>query len=223
MAAAIDTIEVLDNLQFQQTAAASSVCHIVGAGTAFDCVKSYAIVIPPAVNAARVIFNNYYDTGPCVVYARVKATLLTGIGTLAKTENTQPLEWTAIAAATPTGGGGIGFLDSGVIDLSTAYEAVLHIDCALASAVAHTGTEITVQVRSEATTPAEWTTLTSFVGPTGTPVVVALKSTANSGQKVVPIDNPTAASFTIGKWMFILNTTPASCEKIYVTAVGADA
>jgi hypothetical protein len=223
MAAGIDTIEVLDNLQFEQTAAAATLIHIVGAGSAFDCVKSYAVAIPAAVKAARVIFNNYYDTGPCVVYARVKATLLTGIATLTKTENTQPLEWTAIAAATPTGGGGIGFLDSGVIDLSAAYDAVLHIDCALASAVAHTGTEIIVQIRSEATTPAEWTTLTSFVGPTGPPVVLALTGTAAAGQKVIGINNPTAASLTIGKRAFILNTTPASCEKVYITAVGADA
>ncbi len=99
MAATIDTIEVLDNLQFEHLDTAD-VIHIVGAGSSFDCVKSYAIAIPPAVKAARVIFNNYYDTAACVVYARVKATLLTGLGTLAKTENTQPLEWTAIAAAT---------------------------------------------------------------------------------------------------------------------------
>ena len=157
-----------------------------------------------------------------MVYVRVKATLLTAIGTLAKTENTQPLEWTAIAAATPTAGSGAGFLDSGVIDLATAYEAVLHIDCALTTAVAHTGTEIIVQVRSEDATPDEWTTLTSFVGPIGTPVVLPITATAAAGQKVIAIANPTAANATIGKWMFILDSTPASCEKIYVTAVGAD-
>jgi len=223
MAAGIDTIEVLDNLQFEHLDTAD-LWAIDGEGSAFDCVKSYAVVIPPSALAARVLFNNYYDITASRVHVRVKCTKLTGIGTLAKTENTQPLDWTAVAAATLTGGSGIGFQDSGVIDLSAAYEATLHIDCAITSATAHTGTEIIVQIRSEDATPDEWTTLTAFVGPTGTAFKSDVLSTAAAGQKVIAINNPTAGNLNhIGKWLFVEDATISSCEMVYITACGADA
>lgn len=219
---AIDAIEVLDNLQFEHLDTAE-IWAIDGEGSAFDAVKSYAVTIPPDISAARVIFNNWYDTAACQVHVRVKVTKLTAIGTLTKTENTQALEWTAIAPAVLITGGGVGFLDSGVIDLSAAYEATLHIDCALTSAVAHTGTEIIVQVRSEDATPDEWTTLTSFVGPTGTPFHLHPSGTAAAGQKSIAVANPTAGNLNhIGKWLFIVDATIASCEKVYITQCGAD-
>lgn len=220
---AIDTIEVLDNLQFEQLNT-TDIWAIDGEGSAFDAVKSYAVVIPPSASAARVIFNNWYDTEASRVHVRVKCTKLTGIGTLAKTENTQALEWTAIAAAVLITGGGVGFLDSGVIDLSTAYEATLHIDCAITSTTAHAGTEIIVQIRSEDATPDEWTTLTSFVGPTGTAFKTDVLSTAAAGQKVIAVANPTAGNLNhIGKWIFLENAIIANCEMCYQTQCGADA
>lgn len=221
---AIDAIEVLDNLQFEQTAAACEIWLIDGEGSAFDTVKSYAVVIPPSASAARVIFNNWYDTAACQVTVRVKCTKLTAIGTLAKTENTQVCEWTNIAPAVLITGGGVGFLDSGTVDLSAAYEATLHIDCALTSAVAHTGTEIIVQIRSEDATPDEWTTLTSFVGPTGTPAHVHPSDTAAAAQKTILVADPVTANLNhIGKWLFLLNTTIASSEMVYITQCGANA
>ena len=220
---AIDSIEVLDNLQFEQLVA-TEIWAIDGEGSAYDAVKSYAIVIPPSASAARVIFNNWYDTAACQVTVRVKVTKLTAIGTLAKTENTQVLEWTSIAPAVLITGGGVGFLDSGVIDLSAAYEATLHIDCALTSAVAHTGTEIIVQIRSEDATPDEWTTLCSFVGPTGTPFHLHPSGTAAAGQKTILVANPTAGNLNhIGKFIFLLNATVANSEICYQTQCGADA
>lgn len=223
MTAAIDTIELLDNLQFSH-ADTAEIWAIDGEGSGFDVVKSFAVTIPASVVAARVIFNNMYDTAASQVHVRVKCTKLTGIGTLAKTENTEVIDWTAIAAATLTGGANVGFLDSGVIDLSLAYEATLHIDIAITSTTAHTGTEIIVQVRSEDATPDEWTTLTNFIGPTGTAFHVHPSATANAGQKVIAIANPTAGNLNhIGKWLFIVDATIASCEKVYITACGADA
>jgi hypothetical protein len=215
--AAVDTIEVLDNLQFSHDNG-DVIWAIDGEGSAFDVVKTYAIVVPSSVNAARVIFNNNYDTGAARVHVRVKATKLTGIGTLAKTENTQVLEWTAVAKQT--------FLDSGVIDLSAAYEATLHIDCAVTeAAIAHTGTEMIVQVRSEASTPAEWSTLTSFVGPTGTAFSIACLGNSTGGTKVVSATNPTAGNLNhIGKFLFLEDTGAiGQCEILFQTAFGADA
>ena len=94
---------------------------------------------------------------------------------------------------------------------------------ALGSAAAHTGTEVIVQIRKETTTPPEWTYWSQFIGPTGTPVKFDLTGTAAANQKIIGIANPTAGNVTIGKQCFIVNTTPASCEKVYVTGIGADA
>lgn len=90
---AIDAIEVLDNLQFNQQDTAE-IWAIDGEGSAYDVVKSFAVSIPPDISAARVIFNNWYDTAASQVTVRVKVTKLTAIGTLTKTENTQVIEWT---------------------------------------------------------------------------------------------------------------------------------
>ncbi len=215
--AAIDTIEVLDNLQFDQQATAE-IWAIDGEGSAFDCVKTYPVPLPDTASAARVIFNNNLDLGACQVHVRVKVTKLTSMasGVPTKTENTQVLEWTAIAAQ--------GFLDSGTADLSAAIEATLHIDMALTSAVAHTGTEIIVQIRDEATTPNEWTNWATFSGPAGTPFHLHPNATCNAGQKVITVDNPTAGNLNhIGKTIFIVNATVANSEICYITACGADA
>jgi len=222
---AIDTIEVLDNLQFEQLVA-TEIWAIDGEGSAFDAVKSYAVAIPEAASAARVIFNNWYDTAACQVTVRVKCTKVTArssTGVPTKTENTQVCEWTSIAPAVLITGGGVGFLDSGTVDLSAASDAVLHIDCALTSAVAHTGTEIIVQIRSEDATPDEWTTLCSFVGPTGTPFHMHPSGTAAAGQKTILVANPTAGNLNhIGKFIFLLNATVANSEICYQTQCGAD-
>lgn len=222
---AIDTIEVLDNLQFEQLNT-TEIWAVDGEGSAFDAVKSYAVAIPESASAARVIFNNWYDTAAAQVTVRVKCTKVTArssTGVPTKTENTQVCEWTAIEPAVLITGGGVGFLDSGIADLSAASDAVLHIDCALTSAVAHTGTEIIVQIRSEDATPDEWTTLTSFVGPTGTPFHLHPSGTAAAGQKVIAVANPTAGNLNhIGKWLFLKNATIANSEKVYITQCGAD-
>ena len=136
-----DTITVLDGIQFTKPDTAD-VWTIDGEGSAYEAVKSYAVAIPPSVSGARVIFNNNYDLTASQIHVRVKVTKVTGVGTLAKTENTQALEWTVVAAQA--------IQETGAIDVSDAYEATLHVDCAITSTTAHTGTEIIVQVRSEA-------------------------------------------------------------------------
>ncbi len=213
--AAADTIVVLDGIQFTKPDTAD-VWTVDGEGSAYQAVVTYAVMIPDTASGARVIFNNNYDLGASQVHVRVKVTKVTGISTLAKTENTQALEWTVIAAQ--------GFLETGAIDLSAAYSALLHIDCAISSTTAHTGTEIIVQVRSEAALD-EWTTLTSFTGPTGTATKSDFTAEEAAGQTILSITNPTAGNLNhLGKFIFLQDTvTVAQCEIAYITDCGADA
>jgi hypothetical protein len=89
-----------------------------------------------------IINNNYGATGSTIV-ARARVTALTGISTLAKTQNVQPLEWTSVALAT--------YVEGTEIDLTAAYAATLHVDIAIVGTTAHLGTEVLVQIRKEAT------------------------------------------------------------------------
>ena len=213
--AAIDTIEVLDNLQFEHLNTAD-IYTVHADGMAGESVKTHAIVLPPDASAARVIINNNYGATGSTIVARVRATLLTGIATLTKTQNTQPLEWTSIALAT--------YAEATEIDLTGAYAATIHVDIAIVGTTAHLGTEILVQIRKEATVDewTEWARLVSCSGLTAYKTDVA--STANADQKVIAIANPvTTGLFNhICKNLFILDATIASCEIVWLTACGAD-
>jgi hypothetical protein len=49
-------------------------------------------------------------------------------------------------------------------------------------------------------------------------------STAAAGQKVIPVNNPTAGNLNkICKNLFILDATISNCEIVFETACGADA
>jgi len=219
--AGVDEIDILDGLQFEQTAAASIAFTMDGDGEAFECVKSYTIAVPPSVSRARVVFNGNYDPDGGDNMVRVRVTKLTAVGTLTKTQNTQALEWTLVSpdSATPTDR----MKETGAIDVSDAYEATLHVDVAIAEAAdASTGLEVIVQVGSEAALD-EWTTLTRFVGPIGTVTSTAFSDTEAVGQTPLSVTNPTAANFNhVGKFIFIKNTTVANCEIAYLIACGAD-
>jgi hypothetical protein len=213
--AEVDTIVILDGLQFTKPDTAD-VWTIDGEGSAYEAVKSYAVVLPASLSGVRVIFNNNYDTAASRVHVRVKVTKVTAIGTLAKTENTQALEWTAVAAQA--------IQETGAIDVSAAYEATLHIDVAISSTTAHTGTEVIVQGRSEDSLD-EWTTLTSFVGPIGTATKSDFAAEEAAAQTILSVTNPTAGNLNhVAKFIFIEDTTTvAQCEIAYITECGADA
>lgn len=205
-----DTITVLDGLQFAKPDTADVYTMD---GDAIECVKTYAVSIPPDVSGARVIFNGAYDPDGGRYHCRVKATLLTGIGTLAKTQNTQPLEWTT---CTPPA-----VLESADIDLSAAYGATLHIDCAQSSTTANTtGIEIIVQVRKEATVD-EWTDLVRFIGPTNAAATKSdMVGTNNAAATVLGVTNPATGNLDhLGKFIFIEDTaTIAQCEVAFLVA-----
>lgn len=211
-----DTITILDGLQFA-TAATTDVFTIDGEGPAYEVVKTYAIVIPQDISGVRVIFNNNYDLSASRVHVRVKATKVTVLNNagITKTEDTQLLEWTAIAAQ--------GFQDAGTLDVSAVLAATLHIDCALTSAVAHTGTEIIVQGRKEASLD-EWTDLARYIGPTGTATKSDCPGVTAAGQVIVAVTNPATGNLDhIGKFIFIEDTvTIAQCQIGYIIAQSGD-
>ena len=222
--AGVDEIDILNGLQIEQTAAASIAFTLDGEGASYEVVKTYAIPIPLTASGINVIFNGNYDPDGakhCVRAKLTKVTAVDGSGVPTKTENTQALEWTVIDpdSATP----GDRMKETGAQDVSASLGTTLHIDVAICEAEATTGLEVIVQIRSEAGVD-EWTEITRFVGPTGTPTSTAFNATEAVGQTTLTVTNPTAANFDhIGKNIFILNTTPASSEIAWLMACGADA
>jgi hypothetical protein len=140
---------------------------------------------------------------------------------LTKTENTQALEWVELTAT----GDSAGIKETGSIDVSGAYAAVLHIDCCLSSTTAHEGTEIIVQTASEAGVDDAWTTLTKFIGPIGTAVKSDFGGNEAADQTVLDVTNPATGNLDHdGKFVFIEHTsTVASCEIAYQIDNSGDA
>jgi hypothetical protein len=216
-----DTITVLDPIQFAK-ADGYHVWTLDGAGPANEAVKTWAISIPVSASGARVIFNSADSTGSAKWHVRVKATKLTELTSGAapdKTENTQALEWTAVTAPA--------VVETGAIDLSACYDAVLHIDAALSSTTAVTaGMEIIVQIRSEASLD-EWTDLCRFMSHVGTGVVSHFDDTActnAAGQTVLGVTDPATGKLDhVGKFIFLEDTaTIAQCEIAFLVSQSGD-
>lgn len=112
------------------------------------------------------------------------------------------------------------------LDVSTAYSCKLDIKVALGEAVASSGQpEVIIQTTGEAT-PAkdDWVNYARVIGPSGTPVVLAVGATEPAAETVIACTNPTTAGIANnGKFKFIKNTTVANSEIIYQTACSADA
>lgn len=218
MAAGTDEIIVLDGIQFAKDTS-DYAWTLDGDGSANEVVKSYAVVIPPDISGARVIFNGLYDPDGARCHVRCRVTKMTDASTPTKTENTQALEWTVVQ---PDGSPAV--VETGEIDLSASFASTLHIDVALTEdAVASTGLEVIVQVQHEADVD-EWSTLTRFIGPTGTPSRSAFSGAEASGQTALLVTNPTAEHFVhVGKFIFLEDVnTIANCEIAYLIECGAD-
>lgn len=108
-------------------------------------------------------------------------------------------------------------------DISGNYTTVLHIDMALTSATAHTGTKIEVQVSSNDTGDEDWTTLTSLIGPDGTANPEALGGSEAAGQTVLEVASTTGLyDDDETRWIFILDDTIADSEMCYLVSHVAD-
>ena len=213
----VDTIVVLDNLQFEHLNTAN-ILTVHDDGMAGEAVETKVIMLPMNASAARVLISNNGATGS-TVYVRVRATAVTGITTttVTKTQNTELLAWQSVALNAV-------ILESTELSLANVYEAMLHIDVALAGTTAHLGTEIIIEVRKEATVD-EWTVwqrLTVLSGKTA--FSTDLADTAAAAQKVIAIANPTAGNLNhINKRLFIEDATAANCEIVWQIECGADA
>lgn len=223
---AVDTIVILNGLM-QQKETTSDAFTCDGDGSDNSCVGTYTVKCPNAVSGVRVIFNNNHDVGGAArVHVRVRMTKLTSMadGTPTKTENTQLLEWTAVAAWA-AGDPAAGVQETGAEDISAAIEAILHIDCCISeAAVAHTGTEIICQAQHENALD-EWTTFAQFIGPTGTAFKVDFAAQEAAAQTTLSVTNPTAANFNhVPKFIFLEDTAAIEKSEIaYQTDFGADA
>jgi len=210
---AADTITVLDGIQFTKPDTADVWTEDTAALTV---VATYAVALPPDISGARVIFNSAETTAATRFHVRVKLTQLSGISTLAKTENTQALEWSLV---TPPE-----VLETGAIDVSGGYQNTLHIDCVLTDVTACTaGVEIIVQIRSEASLD-EWTDLTRFTGPTGTAFVSDFAAEEAAAQTILSVTNPATGKLDhVGKFIFLEDTvTIAQCEIAFLVSQSGD-
>ena len=220
--AAADTILVLDGLRNAQTTD-SDVWTIDGEGESFEAVKTYNVVLPPSVSSARVIFNGNYDPDGARHHVRCQVTKVTSMaaGVPTKTEDTVALNWATIDPDDADGPDRM--KETGAIDVSAAIVATLHIDVAISEAEATTGLEVVVQTRSCAGVD-EWSTLTRFVGPIGTPTKSDFADAEAAGQTTLSITNPTAGNLNhVGKFIFIEHTTDITkCEIAFILECGAD-
>ena len=98
-------------------------------------------------------------------------------------------------------------------DVSGAYDVILHISVALTSETAHTGSKIEVQISSNTSGDEDWTTLTSFIGPTGTANSEVTSGTETAGSTVIEVAS------TVGlydddetRFIFFEHTTIANSE-----------
>ena len=115
--------------------------------------------------------------------------------------------------------------EGAVVDVSGVYSAMLHIFCCLSAAVAHTGTEIIVQVSSNTSGDEDWTNLMRFIGPVGTAHKVDLGGDEAAAQTVLTVTDPVTNNLDWeGKWLFLEHTgTVADCEIVYQIANSGDA
>lgn len=128
--------------------------------------------------------------------------------------NDEIMDWTAVAQNT------VG--ESGEYDLSDAYQAVLHIQAALDTTTAHTGTRFLVQVSAADSGNEDWMDFVEFVGLIGTAATDLIE------------DNPLAAGSTSltltghaltveGIWILIEDATLVNSEMIFVASQSANA
>lgn len=212
--AAVDTIVVLDGIQFQKetTSDIYTQDHATNSSVFCDIIQ-----IPLSYKAARVIYNGAYDPDGGRVHYRTKLTRVTSITTPTKTANQQD-EWLTL---TPPA-----VAESTAFDVSASWDSALHIDVCQSSVTANTtGIEIIVQGRKEDALD-EWSTITRFV-------VLALGAATKSdfaaqeaaGQTTLSVTNPTAGNLDhLGKFIFLEDTVAiAQCEIAFITECGADA
>lgn len=213
--AAVDTILILDGLQFEQVNTADIYTQDHATNSS---VYTTGIYVPIAYKAVRVIYNGAYDPNGGRYHYRTRLLRTTSITTPTKTAN-QGDAWTTI---TPPA-----VKESSAFDVSASWGSIIAIDVCQSSATANTtGIEIWVQGRKEDSLD-EWTNIVqpfvvlAFGAATKSDVV----ATEPASETTIAVTNPTAGNLDhIGKFAFLEDTaTVDECEIIFVVECGADA
>ncbi len=109
--------------------------------------------------------------------------------------------------------------EGAINDVSDMYSAMVHIDVALSSVTAHTGTKIIVQVSSAESGDEDWTTLTDFIGPDGTANSENPSGSEAIGQTVIEVASTTGFEADETRWIFIEDVgTVANSEMLLLVS-----
>ena len=124
--------------------------------------------------------------------------------------------WAEIAQA--------GIREGATVDISANYQTTLYIDCCLSSEIAHTGTEIIVQISSALSGDSYWSDLVRFTGPVGTPVKADVLVAGSVGATVIEVTDPTTKELDhLKKFIFIENTVDITHSEIAYLVAQSDA
>lgn len=123
-------------------------------------------------------------------------------------------DWTAVIQN--------GIVESGILDISGHYGTVLHLQAALDTTTAHTGTKFKVQVSSNASGDEDWEDLTEFIALIGTAATDLIENDPlNAAETSLTL---TAHALTVeGIWILIEDGTLANSELIFVASQTANA
>jgi len=213
--AAVDTILILDGLQFEQVNTADIYTQDHATNSS---VYTTGIYVPIAYKAVRVIYNGAYDPNGGRYHYRTRLLRTTSITTPTKTAN----QGDAWATITPPA-----VKESSAFDVSASWGSIVAIDVCQSSATANTtGIDIWVQGRKEDSLD-EWTNIVppfvvlAFGAATKSDVV----ATEPVAETTIAVTNPTAGNLDhVGKCAFLEDTaTVDECEIIFVVECGADA
>lgn len=118
-------------------------------------------------------------------------------------------DWTAVAQNT------VG--ESAIYDLSGVYETILHLQAALDTITAHTGTRFIVQISGAASGDEDWQDLTEFVALIGTAATDTIEDDPlAAGSTAIAL---TGHGLTVeGIWLFIEDGTLVNSELVFESA-----
>lgn len=214
MAAAADTIVILDGLRYEQVDTADIYTQDHATNSS---VFSKPFYIPLAYKAARVKFNGAYDPDGGRVHYRTKLLRTTSITTPTKTAN-QGQTWQTL---TPPA-----VAHSTEYDVSASWYSEIIVDVCQSSADANTtGVEIIIEGRKEDSED-EWVEITrQVVLSLGAATKSDCLATEPIDETIIAVNNPTAGNLNhVSKLAFLEDTaTVGECEIIYVVECGADA
>jgi len=104
--------------------------------------------------------------------------------------------------------------EGAVVSSTDSYSAMLHIEVGISSVTAHTGTKIAVMVSGATDGDEDWTTLTEFIGPTGTAALTVFDAAEAGGQTVLSVAGTTGFETDETSWIFLEDTTEVAKSEL---------